>query len=130
MGQRLLILDDDDLVGEYIKFVAEDSGLEAETTTDSVEFMHQLERNRPSLVILDIFMPKEDGIEVMRKIAASRHNPALLFVSGSDPFYLETVTKLAMDMGLTQVRSMPKPLRRQDLQEFFKRSPQPQTTAI
>ena len=66
--QRILAVDDDPDIIEYVRAVMEDAGYEVSSATNSAECLQKLEEFAPDLVILDIQMPGEPGFYTLRKI--------------------------------------------------------------
>ena len=69
----LLVDDDPFIIAVYVAKLKR-AGLEVDAVTDGSDALHRLESVRPDLVILDLNMPKLNGIEVLKFI---RNSPAL-----------------------------------------------------
>ena len=69
---KILVVDDESNILELIKFTLEKDGHQAITATDGDEGFRLVEREVPDLIILDIMMPKIDGLEFCRRL---RSNP-------------------------------------------------------
>ena len=79
--------DDDDLLG-YIKFRLEHAGFDVVTADDGEEALELALNREPSLAVLDVRMPKLDGIEVTRRIRVTdrvREMPVILLTASSEP---------------------------------------------
>ncbi len=63
---KILIVDDEPDILEFLKYNLSKEGYEVLTATDGEEGIKIAEREHPQLVILDIMMPKMDGVEVCR----------------------------------------------------------------
>src|SRR5436190_297915 len=74
---RVLIVDDHEDNVELLRARLESWGYETVTARDGAEALHTIETTLPDLVLLDIMMPKIDGIEVARRV---KHNPDLPFI--------------------------------------------------
>ena len=55
--RRILILDDDEAVGQTIEWIAESLGFDAEFVTAPEEFFETLDRIRPDVITIDLIMP-------------------------------------------------------------------------
>ncbi|GFI61374.1 transcriptional regulatory protein WalR [Clostridiales bacterium] len=66
----IYIVEDDSNICEIETIALKNSGHEVETFENSHSFFDKLEVNRPDLAILDIMLPDEDGLEIVRKLRA------------------------------------------------------------
>lgn len=77
---RLLVVDDDaDLRGLIAGFLA-DQGLQVETAADAVEMDAALARQPVDLIVLDLMMPGEDGLAIVRRLRGPRR-PGVIMLS-------------------------------------------------
>ena len=67
-GLKVMVVDDDRLILHLLKAMLESSGFQVATLSDPQKFWQTLEEIEPDLLILDIQMPKVDGIELCRAI--------------------------------------------------------------
>ena len=74
---RILIVDDHEDNVELLRARLESWGFETLSATDGQEALTMIETKLPDLVLLDIMMPKIDGIEVARRV---KNNPDLPFI--------------------------------------------------
>ena len=70
MAQRILVVDDDRSIVKVISSYLERSGFQTFPAYDGEMALHQLRRERPDLVILDLMMPNRDGWEVTKIVRA------------------------------------------------------------
>lgn len=70
MVQRILVVDDDRSIVKVLTSYLEKSGYQALSAYDGEMALHQLRRERPDLVILDLMMPNRDGWEVTKIVRA------------------------------------------------------------
>ncbi|MBN8580388.1 MAG: response regulator transcription factor [Anaerolineae bacterium] len=70
MAQRILVVDDDRSIVKVLASYLEKSGYQALSAYDGEMALHQLRRERPDLVILDLMMPNRDGWEVTKIVRA------------------------------------------------------------
>ena len=71
MGNRtkkILVVDDEPDILEFIQFNLERAGFEIETASNGALAIEQARRFKPDLIILDIMMPELDGVEVCREL--------------------------------------------------------------
>ena len=71
MGKRVLVVDDDRVIQQLLEVNLELEGYEVvATAADGKEALDKIAELKPDLVILDIMMPKMDGLEVCRRLRA------------------------------------------------------------
>lgn len=63
-------VEDDSSIRDLMVYALNAAGIEAAGFPDGTEFWSALERHRPQLVLLDIMLPGEDGISILRKLRA------------------------------------------------------------
>lgn len=83
MDNKVLIVEDDLSVSEMIKDYLEKEGYKVVTAFEGEEGMQRFQNDSFDLIILDIMMPKLDGIEVMKQIRRDSSVP-ILIVSAKD----------------------------------------------
>ena len=75
--KRILVVDDHEDNIELLRARLEARGYEVEGASDGQAALDAVTRNTPDLILLDVMMPKMDGIEVVRRLKA---NPELPFI--------------------------------------------------
>lgn len=63
-ARKILIADDEPDILEILKFNLDNEGYEVITAKDGDDALEKARRNQPDLVILDVMMPKKNGVEV------------------------------------------------------------------
>lgn len=74
MGYRILLIDDEDDILEFVKYNLSRDGYEVYTASNGAEGLQEALRVKPHLILLDMMMPVLDGIETCK---ALRRSPAL-----------------------------------------------------
>jgi len=77
---RLLVVDDDADLRDLIAGFLIDQGLEVETAADAVEMDAALARAPVDLIVLDLMMPGEDGLAIVRRLRGPRR-PGVIMLS-------------------------------------------------
>ncbi len=77
-GKKILIVDDEPDILEFLSYNLEKEGFSVRTANNGEEALEVLPDFKPDLVILDIMMPKLDGVEVCRIIREEPANQNLL----------------------------------------------------
>ena len=80
--QRILIVDDDDRLREYLRVNLEMEGYEVREAASADEGLEALDEEPPDLILLDVMMPRVDGWEMLRRVR-ERHGldaiPVVMF---------------------------------------------------
>jgi DNA-binding response OmpR family regulator len=118
---RLLLIDDEPALAEFLASAAEESGFEPVTTERDQQFRDEFISHRPDMVALDLGMPGMDGIELIRFLASQNYSAPVLIVSGFDRRVLESAFRLGEALGLTMVGPVEKPVRFEVLEEMLSR---------
>ncbi|MBM3184051.1 MAG: response regulator, partial [Chlamydiae bacterium] len=69
--KRILLIEDEEDIAALIKLQAEISGYRLHVEVDGINGYRAIEREKPDLVILDIMLPGENGLDVCRKMKSS-----------------------------------------------------------
>ena len=81
---RLLVIDDEPPIAHIIEAIARQIGFEVFAIQDSEQFEAALQSFNPTLILLDINMPKRDGLELIAHLSAKRYPGKVVVMSGSD----------------------------------------------
>jgi CheY-like chemotaxis protein len=65
---RILVADDDKLIRELLSDILEDSGYHVALASDGEEALGKVHSEPPDLILLDILMPKRNGIQVSQEL--------------------------------------------------------------
>jgi two-component system response regulator (stage 0 sporulation protein F) len=99
MKKKILLVDDDEGLRDLYKEELEGEGHEVTTAKNGKEALQKLEREKPDLVVLDIVMPKMDGMEALgRIIGKDKTIPIILHTS--HPGYQEDFMRWVADAYL------------------------------
>ena len=89
----IFCVEDDDNIRELVIYTLETTGLEARGFADGTAFMEALAFDTPELVLLDIMLPGEDGLEILKKLKNSSKGSEYDKVVGLDSGADDYVTK-------------------------------------
>ncbi|HEX9699205.1 MAG TPA: sigma-54 dependent transcriptional regulator [Acidobacteriota bacterium] len=78
----ILVVDDERNVRTTLKSVLEDEGYEVKMVSSGEEAIRATRRSCPDLVLLDIWLPGMDGLEVLEKLANGDEGPIVVMISG------------------------------------------------
>jgi two-component system alkaline phosphatase synthesis response regulator PhoP len=72
-GPTVLVVDDEEDLLSLLEYNLEQEGFEVVLARDGVEAIEQTRKHEPDLIILDVMMPKMDGIEVCERLRKDAH---------------------------------------------------------
>jgi two-component system, OmpR family, response regulator MprA len=81
---RVLVVEDDAAIADVLRRVLRQEGHEVRSAEDGVEALELAESFVPDLVILDLGLPKLDGVEVCRRLRAESDAPILILTARTD----------------------------------------------
>jgi two-component system response regulator MtrA len=84
MDARILLVEDDLSIRETTKLGLEAAGFAVETASDGDDGLARFRHSRPDLVLLDIMLPKRDGLEVCRIIRRESSVPVVMLTARSE----------------------------------------------
>ena len=84
---KILIVEDEEMIREGISDYLTDSGYETLEAGDGEEALEQFSNHQVDLVLLDIQMPKLNGLEVLSEIRKSSQVPVLMLTAFQDEEY-------------------------------------------
>jgi len=76
--KKILVVDDEKPISDIIKFNLEKEGYDIVTAFDGEEALEKVEEETPDLLVLDIMLPKIDGLEVVREVRKTYNMPIIM----------------------------------------------------
>ena len=73
----IFCVEDDDSIRELMVYALTSSGFQAAGFADGPSFWQAMEKGRPELILLDIMLPGEDGISILRRLRAAAETESL-----------------------------------------------------
>jgi DNA-binding NtrC family response regulator len=104
MSAKILIVDDEQIIIQSCLRILANKGYEIEGVQDGFEALRKIDENGYDIVILDIMMPKIDGVEVLRRIKEGHPDIDVIMITGLSE--IETAVK---SMKLGAFDYLPKP---------------------
>ena len=79
--KKILVVDDEKPISDIISFNLENEGYAIEKAYDGEQALEVFEKSQPDLVILDLMLPKMDGLEVCREIRKQSAVPVIMLTA-------------------------------------------------
>jgi two-component system, OmpR family, alkaline phosphatase synthesis response regulator PhoP len=103
LGKKILVVDDEASIVKLVQFNLEKEGYEVEVAYDGQMALAMLEKSQPDLVVLDLMLPKVDGLEVCRRMRQEKtHIPILMLTAKTDEFDKVLGLELGADDYMTK----------------------------
>ena len=81
MAKRILLIDDEPLILKGLRYTLEQEGYEIMTATDGEEALKVFMENQVDLILLDVMLPKMDGIQVCQRIRENSNVPIIMLTA-------------------------------------------------
>jgi EAL domain-containing protein (putative c-di-GMP-specific phosphodiesterase class I) len=125
LNGHILVIDDTPEIGEIVAAAAESVGMRCTATTDASQLPALLTPD-VTLILLDLVMPKIDGIEVLRMLRKLGCRASIVLISGISKRVMETAEKLAHALELKIGGHLQKPFRLAEVEDLLRgHAPQP-----
>ncbi len=82
MNTKIFVVDDDKNIRKSLKEILEDENYEVQVFPSGKACLKQLEKEKPSLILLDVWLQNEDGIEVLKEIKKNDPFLPVIMISG------------------------------------------------
>ncbi|MFC4159563.1 osmolarity response regulator transcription factor OmpR [Chitinimonas lacunae] len=109
-NKKILLIDDDPRLRELVQRYLNEQGFSVEAFEDASRLETRLQRNRPSLLLLDLMLPGEDGLAVCRRLRAQGDSiPVIMLTARGDD--IDRI--IGLEMGADDY--LPKPFNPREL---------------
>lgn len=107
MDATILLVEDDPSIREIAKLGLQEAGFAVDTAADGDEALIRFRHDQPDLVVLDIMLPKRDGLEVCRTIRAESAVPVVMLTARGDAIDVVVGLESGADDYVTKPFEMP-----------------------
>jgi len=102
-GESILVVEDEANIAKVLTMYLEKDGYRVTVARDGQQGLERFERDHPDLVILDLLLPKMDGLEVCRRIRRQSFVPLLMLTAKRD----ETDKIVGLELGADDYMTKP-----------------------
>lgn len=117
---KILIIDDDARLTALISRIADEMGLSGVVYDHQTDFVQFCQLHNPDLIILDVFMPDQDGFEILRLLRGFNSDLPIVMLSG-DHNFCDMAAEYGTVIGLNVAHTMGKPFRIGELRNVLYR---------
>lgn len=104
MSKKILVVDDEASIVKLVQFNLQKEGYQVEVAYDGEMALKMVDQFKPDLVVLDLMLPKIDGLEVCRRLRQEkRHIPILMLTAKTD----ELDKVLGLELGADDYMTKP-----------------------
>ena len=95
---RVLVVDDDAALAEMLGIVLRGEGFDPVFCADGEAALGAFRESRPDLELLDLMLPRRDGVDVCRAIRAESGTPIVMLIAMSDTVDIVVVMEGEIDL--------------------------------
>jgi DNA-binding NtrC family response regulator len=117
MTGRILLVDDEEIVIRSCQRILRDGDYEIDVARNGLEALKEVNEHPYDVLILDIKMPKMDGIEVLRRVKEARPEIDVVMITG-----LHDISTAVQAMKLGALDYLPKPFEPEDFKALIDRT--------
>ncbi len=134
MAKRILLVDDEPLIVKGLKYSLEQDGYETDSAADGEEALNKFFAGKFDLILLDVMLPKLDGIEVCQRIREKSYVPIIMLTAkGEDMdkilgFEYGADDYMTKPFNILEVKARIKSILRRASQQMME--PAPQTMSV
>ena len=85
-NEKILVVDDDANICELLRLYLTKEGYQVTTAGDGEEGLEKFNQLKPDMVLLDVMMPRMDGLEVCRRIRKLGNTPVMMLTAKGETF--------------------------------------------
>ena len=103
IAKTILVVEDEATLSAALSYNLRKHGFNVVSAADGLEGLRAAQHDRPDVILLDIMLPKMDGIEVCRRLRAESDVPILMLTAKSE----EVDTVIGLEMGADDYMTKP-----------------------
>lgn len=104
MNKKILVVDDEQSILTLLQYNLEQAGYEVKTAMDGEAGLHSAIEDTPDLMVLDLMLPKLDGIEVCKELRQRKINVPILMLTAKDDEFDKV---LGLELGADDYMTKP-----------------------
>lgn len=104
MSKKILVVDDEQSISTLLKYNLEQAGYTVTTAEDGEEGLHMCLSEEPDLLVLDLMLPKMDGIEVCKQLRQRKVMVPILMLTAKDDEFDKV---LGLELGADDYMTKP-----------------------
>ena len=85
-NEKILVVEDDTNICELLRLYLTKEGYQVTVANDGEEGLEKFNQVKPDMVLLDVMMPKMDGLEVCRRIRKAGNTPVMMLTAKGETF--------------------------------------------
>ena len=104
MSKKILVVDDESSIATLLKYNLEQAGFQVETARDGEEGYNAVLEKTPDLIVLDLMLPKMDGMEVCKALRLQKINTPIIMLTAKDDEFDKV---LGLELGADDYMTKP-----------------------
>ena len=104
MANKILVVDDESSILTLLQYNLEQAGFQVDTASDGQQGYESVLNNKPDLIILDLMLPKMDGMEVCKALRLKKINTPIIMLTAKDDEFDKV---LGLELGADDYMTKP-----------------------
>ncbi|RXK18221.1 response regulator transcription factor [Macrococcus sp. DPC7161] len=104
MSQKVLVVDDEQSIVTLLQYNLQQSGFEVITAYDGEDGLNKIFTESPDIVVLDVMLPKLDGVEVCKAVRSEKNQVPILMLTAKDDEFDKV---LGLELGADDYMTKP-----------------------